>query len=201
MNKFPCKNCLIKACCSEYCDQLETHPSIIDIYIVSLKTCPDCGGTINTGSSLNKTSRICFNCSKAFTQQTFVRMSINKTRIVARAHHMKGNWTMSPTPTISTSNIILGQKPVRKPIIIDLTKHVPKISVSESMEETHDVFYARVDKSASNYLIKNHVNSIIPEIMKKPRKVIINIGNPSWINNYECIGECNIEDSDGLIFI
>lgn len=182
MNKFPCKNCLVKPCCSKYCDDLEQFPKVIDIYIVSLKTCPDCGDSnINKGTIFNKTTKICFACSKVFRQETFVK--IPKPKLISTSHKLKVQFN----------------RPNETNIITDINES--KYSTPHSpytMEETHDLLYNRVDKGAADYIIKQINLTVKKELMKKPLINQEKIGAPDWIlKKYEkFIGDVPKEDVD-----
>jgi len=205
-NNFPCKTCLVKACCSKYCNQLVTEPRVIDMYVVSQKLCPDCGSEINEGSYLVRTAKMCFNCSKVFRQDAFVKINVTKTKIIPKHRKLKASFSSVP---LSSGPMSISSGPT---IIVDLTKKVfeamnnpsPKQpDESESMENTHTILYDRVNRDEANYIMNQFTQSIIPSIMKKEKRPNHKIKNPSWIDNYEAIGDFSVDflDHDPLIII
>ena len=126
------------------------------MYIVSLKQCPDCGSEIDICS---KTTRICFECSKVF--QESIDPKVN-TKVVRFAI----------TPVNIQSNIITNISN------LDVPKESPL-----SMEATHDMFYTRLTKSESVYVIKKQLNIDIMKIDKKTKT----LHSPSWEGNYKSI--------------
>lgn len=44
-NLFPCKECVVKPCCSQACDKIEMNNYILREFVEKYNCCPDCGGT------------------------------------------------------------------------------------------------------------------------------------------------------------
>lgn len=65
---FPCKNCLVKACCSDNCDKLIEDRRVISLYLLSYKTCPDCGH-YEIEVSPDAQLYLCRKCRKVFSRQ------------------------------------------------------------------------------------------------------------------------------------
>lgn len=66
--EFPCRNCLVKTCCSVFCDKLLSDKRTITMYLMTYKTCPDCGSQqvqINPDSQI----MLCQECSKVFVKK------------------------------------------------------------------------------------------------------------------------------------
>jgi hypothetical protein len=134
------------------------------MYVVSLKQCPDCGSEIGIGSECNKTTRICFKCSKVFQQTVLPKIVMNVVRF-----------------SIPPSNI-------QSNIITDISNlDIPKESLL-SMEETHNIFYTRLTKSESLYVIKKIKKQLKIDIMKIPNKTKkLRQRPPTWEWNYQSI--------------
>lgn len=183
MNKFPCSTCLIKACCSQYCTTLEQNPRIIDIYVASLKQCPDCGSILNLGSTFNKTHCICFECSKVFRQDTFVKRRGPLSDMIGDTGRLIN---------FSITKVHIGQN---RSIITDLSDKVEPIPFS--MEETHDVLYNRVSLKESRLILKILIQEVRETLVKKPQPPPLT-WEPSWINEFKPIllDEYNFSDAN-----
>jgi hypothetical protein len=62
VKEFPCKNCLVKSCCSERCSKLIDSNNVINFYVAGLSICPDCGENL----CIIFHDVICFSCKKVF---------------------------------------------------------------------------------------------------------------------------------------
>jgi uncharacterized Zn finger protein (UPF0148 family) len=63
VKEFPCKNCLVKSCCTSACDKVTNDTNVISFFVGGLKICPDCGENLY---NLSTGTVICFSCKKAF---------------------------------------------------------------------------------------------------------------------------------------
>jgi len=43
MSNYPCKICVVRGCCTQYCDLIVTDEKVIAMFLLVYKTCPDCG--------------------------------------------------------------------------------------------------------------------------------------------------------------
>lgn len=161
MNTFPCRECLVRPSCSEYCPQLETNRRILTLYINS-NQCPDCGSKDQFLKS-NNILVICPVCIRAFEREVTVKGNI---------HYLP---KLRPPPTL------VANKPGT---IIPLVVHkYPPVS-NLSMEETHDILYERMSISMTKHVIHLFTKEIsrIVQTPLKPDKQ--DVGLPSWIDDY-----------------
>lgn len=70
---YPCKLCVVRACCSHWCDNVMTNPKEIAVHITSTNKCPDCGDELicqpqRYGNDDGKCNPmyICIPCTKVF---------------------------------------------------------------------------------------------------------------------------------------
>lgn len=63
MKEFPCKNCLVKSCCTAACDKVTNNTDVINFFVGGLGICPDCGESLCNPSN---GTEICFSCKKVF---------------------------------------------------------------------------------------------------------------------------------------
>lgn len=40
---YPCKLCIVRACCSSWCDEVISNEGALAVHIISTNRCPDCG--------------------------------------------------------------------------------------------------------------------------------------------------------------
>jgi len=152
MNKFPCKECLVNACCSEDCDKLISNARVIDLYINLYNTCPDCGSDINTHAFKRKSMVICFKCKNGFRKETIIK---------ARTHPFI--FTATPPVIAWNTTKILG-----KPMIVsNLTTTIPH---PPSMEETHDVVFVRIEKRETQFIIQKMQQEIHEKFQSNMRE-------------------------------
>jgi hypothetical protein len=142
MSKFPCRDCLVRAICSEHCDILEKNHRIITVYINS-SICIDCGSSDLITN--NKMLVVCRSCKKAFEKVAEVKDSL---------HKIQSNVAISQIFPKNSGHII---KPG------DLEFPVPTMT----MEETHDLLYRR----ATSYLTRYALEMIDEEIKKRMNKI------------------------------
>ena len=90
---FPCKNCLVKACCSANCNKLIEDGRVIALYLLSYQTCPDCGN-YQIEMSPDTQLYLCRKCRKTFTKQ----IELKKDDV-----HILGSFSSSPSSGNSTS--------------------------------------------------------------------------------------------------
>lgn len=70
---YPCRLCVVKACCSDWCDDVMKNPHKIAVHVITTKKCPDCGEELISHSQGdgNRTGTgepmyFCMTCTKVF---------------------------------------------------------------------------------------------------------------------------------------
>lgn len=138
--KYPCKNCIVRPCCTAHCGKLETTPAIMDMYIKIFNQCPDCGN--NDLQKCTTTSQLikCNLCNKIFEQQSFPKSQLAELLLMG---YGKISWGNMPVRTVSLDKIIITDIYQKEPteVITDLTEHIYPNPLS--MSETHDLLYVR----------------------------------------------------------
>ena len=137
--KYPCKNCIVRPCCTAHCENLETSPAIMDMYIQIFNQCPDCGNNDLQKCTSNQLIK-CNLCNKIFEKQSFPKSQLAELLLTG---YGKISWQNMRVRTVSLDKIIISDIYQQEPteVITDLAEHIyPK---SLSMSETHDLFYAR----------------------------------------------------------
>ena len=132
MKKFPCQNCLVKTCCSEYCDDLIKEPHSINLHITTLNQCPDCGSTEMARTKNSSEIRICFECSKVLQQESILKPGMQD-KILANAKPPMLRITATQMPTIV---IPMGKNEIRigdPNIITDITNMDPPKKIPFTM--------------------------------------------------------------------
>ena len=192
MKKFPCQNCLVKTCCSEYCDDLIKEPHSINLHITTLNQCPDCGSYEMAG---RKTSdlRICFQCSKVFQKESIVKPGMQNTILTnVKPPMLKITATQIPTiiAPMGKHEMIIGDPN----IITDISNLDPPKITPVTMEETHDVVYTRLTVFNSRYVLRSIDDKTRNSITRVTRKKTPPIKHPSWSSQYESIFPPDDED-------
>ena len=119
------------------------------------------------GTAFNKTTIICFQCSKVFQQDTIVKLSFRKSFHIVR-------------PSVN----VVSHK---SRIITDLSNIYPTKSSSQyTMKATHDVLYTRLNRSEALYVIYKIKENMRENIMK-PIQKRRQMNMPSWESNYRSI--------------
>lgn len=83
MNNYPCKKCIVRGCCTEYCDEIIKDEKVIALFLLTYNTCPDCGCENLMFplkfSSGEPTVIICSDCRKVFTSDDpHLQMKVDK---------------------------------------------------------------------------------------------------------------------------
>ncbi|MCK5603439.1 hypothetical protein KAR91_16255 [Candidatus Pacearchaeota archaeon] len=181
MNRFPCRQCLVRPTCSEYCDQLEENKRVISLYIDS-NQCPDCGSKDRFFKSADANLVICKACVKAFERVTTVKDNIRT--IPGPAHQT--------TLTSKKAGVITPTIPVHT---------YQPVAAKVTMEESHDLLYQRLPINMSRY-VSELSSSEIGRALRRPRKPDKqDVGLPSWFDNYPKLFSDEKETSAGPIII
>jgi len=138
------------------------------MYVVSLNTCPDCGSEINPGSKLNKSSKICFHCSKVFHQEAFVKINSPSKKLVKSREPL----------SVSYVGLSVNRYLITNP------RNIEPLEVEEfTMEETHDVLYIRAEIREAKHILKEFIrrlNEQLPNLKMDKSKSRM----PSWETLY-----------------
>jgi hypothetical protein len=190
---FPCNNCLVKACCGSYCDKLIKDEMVIALYLLTYRTCPDCGNHL-VESSPNGLMMMCKKCRKAFTRHIRKRDSDYDLPISISSTVSAGSST-----SVQSNIIHLGPELISKHLIKSASKYQkvsfprklkPKRSKVQYIEagkveisNNNDiVLFRRMSVKYSETIMKNvnqHIKSkllLTEEIIEKAKKL-----SPEWI--------------------
>jgi len=190
---FPCKECLVKVCCSEYCDRLEENSRIIDMYLVSLNKCPDCGNTKTlSGQYLKSRIKVCFNCLKVFDRQSIAKLDSIDNKLIRKNKYY--HVSQFPSSKIYVSKMIYIILPQEEQegytgnIITSISDFDDSIDRPPTKEK-YDILYVRLDKYEADYIIKTIKEEIEKSITEIPKPKPSSIKHPSWFNKYPSINE------------
>jgi hypothetical protein len=168
---FPCNNCLIKSCCSSYCDKLIEDERVLALYLITYRTCPDCGNHI-IEKSPDDMVVLCKKCRKSFTQQLRRRSSEDEILLSSTSSSPSAG---SSTSILSKTFVTIGADLYFGEIITNISKYhkvrfprqwkkekknkIEYIEVSGRKEIPHDNIdekvYRRMSPLYSKTLIKN----------------------------------------------
>lgn len=195
---FPCNNCLVKACCSSYCNNLIEDERVIAMYLLTYSTCPDCGNYA-VEKSPDDMVMLCKACRKVFTQQ--IQSEIPDDHIsISSSSPSVGSSTSIQSKPFTISVAYKNDLPYGK-IITDISKYhkvkmpkrqkLPKVEyITDSPKETSNykklVVFRRMTPRYSETLIKNmdtltKSRLAIPEAGERPKE---NELSPEWIFKY-----------------
>lgn len=99
---FPCRDCLVRACCHAYCSKLLHEERVIALYLLTYNTCPDCGNQILEHSS-DKNLIICKKCRKTFTKHLLRIPEENGVCVTSSSSTSGGSTSVQSKPQIFSS--------------------------------------------------------------------------------------------------
>jgi hypothetical protein len=182
MSKFPCRECLVRACCTNHCDKLITDGRTLALFLTIYQTCPDCGFQVCISSE--ETVFVCEVCRKVFKKRRHATVEHQSIQTKS-ASSSTSNVMIHRTRNIAESNIYTG---IGKYYNLDQLKPAigknPKIEWinTEKKSETH-IECVRLSSIHSKHFIELNSHTIHWALVEKPGLNKIK-PIPEWVNNH-----------------
>lgn len=192
MNNFPCKECLLKTCCTAHCDKLIQDGYILALYLLTYNTCPDCSSS-NLEISDSRQVILCRVCYKAFEKR------IHKEYEECLIGSLSSS-SPSTSPSWGTSSpLIVAPGPRPKPdaiIYTDITKYgrIKPPSYKEKKPEIKPVepqppqilkmIFQRMSPAYSREMIKNFDTHVAEDVSRLKEAVTLSQLTPDWVMKY-----------------
>lgn len=162
---YPCKLCIVKSCCTSWCDDIMTNAHQIAVHIISTNRCPDCGEKLIRKP--NKKMYLCISCTKVFIHDDVdkaPKQGLNYVRLVT----LKDMKHEKPDPGIMRLGSDLSRytiESINSVIEERLREKNPKLNPDRPREgATPTVIHKTTIPTMSRYLRIYAQNSFIPKV-------------------------------------